>query len=337
MAVASALAWSGCASGSGDRVAASVDGEVITYGDLARHRAFRLLDSQDAAGSPDARLEQLHNLTLLRGLIDRRLLLQLADAQGLAVADGDIESAVDRYRVAFGTAEAFEASLRDLELEREGLRTELRRQLTAELVLNREISSRVSVAEAEMRDYDSNLAAFSVPEQQLHLAQILVAESAVSPVPNLRNDDAVGREAARRKIQGIQEQLEDGEDFEQMALHYSEDPVYASSGGDMGFVPSSTLEEADLALRRAVASLSPGEFTEIVETGGEFRILFLIAVEPAGQRAFEDPEVRESIRDVLSNREEHLLRTAFFEVARSRASIRNQLAERIVSRYGAGS
>ena len=331
-ALASALGGIGCATDDDLRVAASVNGERISFGDLARHEAFRLIETQDAAAGVGPWQEQLHRLTALRGLIDQRLLLQRADAQGLVVADRDIESAMDRYRVAYATAEAFRESLHGLGLEADDLRTELRRQLTLEMLLNREISSTVTVNEREMKDYyESNLAAFSVPEQQLHLAQILVSETAVSPIPNVRNDDAVGSEAARQKILRIGEQLEEGADFEQMALHYSEDPIYASNGGDMGFIPQSALEKADTALRRAVASLEPGQLSEIVETGGEFRILHLIAVEQAGQRSFDDLDVQESIREVLFNRKEQLLRLAFYEVERSKASVRNVLAERILS------
>ena len=314
-----------------------MNGERITYADLSRYAAVRKLDEPGASSAPGTEREPLHRLALLRELIDQRLLLQRADRQGLIAADEAVEAAAERYRLGYGGPAAFAEFLAGAGIEPEQFRAELRRRLTVERLLNREVSARVRVAEGEMRAYyDANIAAFAVPEQQLHLAQILVTSEAASPVPNLRNDDATDPEAARRKIQRIHERLEDGEEFGELALHYSEDPIYAANGGDMGFVQQSALEKADLSLRRAVAALQPGEFSSVLETDGEYRILHLISVEPAGQREFEAPSVQEAIREVLANRKEQLLRLVFYEVERNRAAIRNHLAEEIASEHGIG-
>ncbi len=334
-ALASALAWSACGKPETERLAASVNGDRITYGDLASYEVSRFLNSPGAGVPANSHQDQLQRLGLLRELIDQRLLLQRADAQGLVAADREVEAALERHRVAYGTPAEFREFLLGAGIEPEALRTELRHQLTVERLLNREVSSRVRVSASEMRKYyDSNLAAFSVPELQLHLAQILVTDAPVTPIPNLRNDDATDPASARRKIHRIREELEDGAEFEQLALHYSEDPTYAANGGDMGFIPQSALENTDVRLRRALVSMQPGEFSQVVETDGEYRILHLIGIEPAGQRDFDNPSVRESIREVLANRKEQLLRLAFYEVERSRATIRNHLAEEIATEHG---
>lgn len=299
------------------------------------YAAWRALDERGVGGPLDPAQAQLQRLNHLRELIDRRLLLQVASRRGLSASDEEVEAVVARQGLPYATAEAFEQHLGSLGMDLRGLRRETRRQLTVERLLVREIASKVEVDESEMRAYyDANLAAFSVPEQRLHLAQILVGESQLSPIPNLRNDDATDRTLARRKIQRILDELEGGADFEQLALHYSEDPVYAANGGDMGFIPLSALEQADTSLRRALVDLEPGEHSAIIQTRGEFRILRLIAVEPAGQRSFDDPAVRAAIRDVLANRKEQLLRFAFYEIQRNSARIRNYLAEGIAARHG---
>ena len=326
-----------CAERDGAQPVASVDGERITQADLERFAASRPQDAPDDSRALDPDMEQLQRLNLLRDLIDQRLLLQRADALGLTAGDDEVEAMLERLHRPHGTAEAFEEALHNSGMTLRELRTELRRQLRVQKLLNREISARVVVGEDEMREYyQKNRPAFTLPEQQVHLAQILVSEAEVSPIPNLRNDDATDPDSARRKIQRIHEELEDGADFEQLALHYSEDPVHASNGGDMGFIPQSVLEKADVRLRRALVSLQPGQFSPIVETDGEYRILFLIAIEPAGERSFDDPGVRKSIRDVLANRKEQLLRSAYYEIQRSRARIRNLLAERIAAAHGLG-
>lgn len=325
----------GCGDSVDAPLLATVNDERITRADLDGYAAWRALDERGAGGALDPAQEELQRLNHLRELIDRRLLLQVASRRGLSASDEEVAAVVARHRLPYATAEAFEQHLGALGMDLPGLRRQARRQLTVERLLVREIASKVEVDETEMRAYyDANLAAFSVPEQRLHLAQILVGESEVSPIPNLRNDDATDRALARRKIERIRDELEDGADFEQLALHYSEDPVYAANGGDMGFIPLSALEQADTSLRRALVDLAPGEHSAIIETRGEFRILRLIAIEPAGQRSFDDPAVRESIRDVLANRKEQLLRSAFYEIQRNAARIRNHLAEGIAARHG---
>jgi len=319
----------------GERLAASVNGERVTFADLERYEAIQLLSGRGAERHPSPEQEQLQRLTMLRELVDQRLLLQKADAQGLMAADAEVEAVIDRYRVPYRTPDEFDEHLTAEGIDPADLRVEIRRQLTVEKLLVREVSSRVKIDESAMREYyDSNLAAFTVPEDNLHLAQILVGESQVSPIPNLRNDDATGLDAARRKIRRIQDELESGEDFEELAALYSEDPASATNGGDMGFIPLSSLGEADIRLRRALIGLQPGATSGIVETDGEFRILRLLSIEPAGRQEFEDPEVQASIRELLANRLEQLLRTAFYEMERSGAEIHNHLAERIAAEYG---
>ncbi len=325
------------ASCEGESAAATVNGERITSDDLRLHQFLSELDGDGVSAGLDSGQQRLHRLGQLRNLIDQRLLLQRAASQGLLASDGEVAAAENRYVVQFPNREEFDAFLAGAAFDRGRLREELRRRLTVGKLLNKEVLSRVQITEARMREYyERNRAAFSVPEQQLHLAQILVTSGVDSPVPNLRNDDATDGASARRKIQRIRERLEAGEDFRQLAADYSEDRIYAATGGDMGFISQSALEEAHPDLLRAVAALQPGEFSPVVETEGEYRILHLIGVEPAGERDFDAPEVRDAIREVLANREEQLLRLALYEVERSRSSVRNYMAEEILAEYGVG-
>ena len=44
----------------------------------------------------------------------------------------------------------------------------------------------------------------------------------------------------------IEARLANGEDFGGLAQNYSEDPSTASTSGDLGFIPQSSLEKADI-------------------------------------------------------------------------------------------
>ena len=61
-----------------------------------------------------------------------------------------------------------------------------------------------------------------------------------------------------------------------------------------------------------------------------WRILKLIAKEPAGQRELNDPRVQTAIRQQLRERREQLLKAAYYEVVRNETKVQNYLAEELL-------
>ena len=322
----------GCGEAADRGVAAVVNGYRITYDELEDYHRQQMPGQEDL---PSEEQSQMLRLNLLREMIDRQILLQKAESVGLVAVDDEVDARYNEFRTPFPSEEEFESSLRERGMSPAELRVSIRRNLTIEKLFNREITSRVSVAEPEMRHYyEENSASFSRPEPQLHLAQIVVTAEAESPPPNLLNDDAKDRKAASEKITMLAQRLAAGEEFDTLAQNYSEDPASTPSGGDLGFIPQSSLEKAPLALRRIVAALSPGETSPVVEIDGVYRIIQFIEQQPAGLRDFSDPSVQQEIQETLRNRKDQLLRSAFLEVARSEAQVDNLLARQIVDSYG---
>jgi len=321
----------GCAPSAGDGVAAVVNGYNLTDQELERYYQSQIQDQSEPPSEEQARMMRLN---LLSEIIDRQLLLQQAERRGLMAVDQEVDSRLAELRAPFENEEAFLESIRERNITREQLREEIRRSMSVEKLLNREITSRVKVEDAEIREYyEANKPSFALPEQQLHLAQIVVTPTPEAPVPNLLNDDAEDEETAEAKAQMLEERLASGEDFARLAEQYSEDSS-ASTGGDLGFIPQSALEKTDITIRRVVASLSPGDVSPVIETEGQYRIIKLIAKEPAGQRELSDPRVQQTIRDTLLNRKDQLLKAAFLEVIRADAQIQNFFARRVVASYG---
>jgi peptidyl-prolyl cis-trans isomerase SurA len=211
------------------------------------------------------------------------------------------------------------------------LRAQMRRELTVNKLINKEITSRINITDADVAAfYNANKESFNLAEPQVHLAQILVTAFGNQPVRNLKNSKATSNAEAQTKIKDLAGRLSRGEDFGQLAQNYSEDPETAPNGGDMGFVPQSSLEKASPELRKLVDSLSPGTFSPPVSTGDGYRILKVISRESAGQRDLNDPRVQQSIRDTLLNRKDQLLKSAYYEVARNSSNIQNYLAQSII-------
>ena len=119
--------------------------------------------------------------------------------------------------------------------------------------MNREVVAKISITDQDVSDfYNQNRAQFNVAETQYRIAQIVVTPHKDPQVRNRKNDDATTDVEARRKAAALLQQLANGADFAQLAMDYSEDPATASSGGDLGFVPESSLNQSDPALKKAV-------------------------------------------------------------------------------------
>ena len=83
-------------------------------------------------------------------------------------------------------------------------------------------------------------------------------------------------------------------------------------------------------LRKTILSMTPGQVSPILRTPEGYRIIKLISKEPAGQRQLSDPRVQEEIRQGLFQAKEQVLRSAFYEVARSEARVVNYYAQSVL-------
>jgi peptidyl-prolyl cis-trans isomerase SurA len=273
----------------------------------------------------------IQRLEVLRAMIDAEIMLQRAERDGLLAVDADVDRRFNEMRTPY-TEEEFRKQLEDRHMTAEDLKTQLRRDLSAQNLLNKETTAKISITDKDITDfYEANKPSFNRPEPQLHLAQILVTPTADQATRNLKGDNALDEASAKKKIEGLDARLRKGEDFAELAQNYSEDPESAAAGGDLGFIPESALESANPELRTTILSLHAGQTTPPLKTNEGYRLIRLIAREPAGQRGLNDPNVQQTIRETLLTRKEQLLRSAFYEVARNEAEVVNYYAQGIVS------
>jgi peptidyl-prolyl cis-trans isomerase SurA len=308
-------------------VAAMVNGRAITYAELEKR--FQSEFSTPAERASDDQVS-IQRLEILRTLVDEEILVQRAERMGLMAVDADVEAKFTELKAPY-TQEEFQKQLNARKITVEDLKTKLRRDLSVQKLFNKEITSQISITDKDIADfYNSNKASFNLAEPQIHMAQILVTPGADPNVHNLKNDKAKDDEGAISKIQNILARIKQGDDFAMLAQNYSEDPNSTQNGGDLGFIPESSLERANADLRKTVMALSPGQTTGVLRTQDGYRILKVISREPAGQRELSDPKVQQTIRETLINRKDQLLKAAYYEVARNEAKVTNYLANRII-------
>jgi peptidyl-prolyl cis-trans isomerase SurA len=326
-AVAAALSFVACKHTPPANVAAEVNGHAITNAELDKIYQSQYPQSVERSNEDQV---MSNKLEVLNSMITNEIMLQRAEKLGLTAVDADVEAELNKMKAPY-TKEEFEKQIAARHMTIDDLRGQIRRELTVNKLINKEITSHIAITDADVTSfYNANKASFNLAEPQVHMSQILVTPFPNQQVRNLKNSKAQTDAEAQTKIKDIAGRLQRGEDFGMLAQNYSEDPDSAPNGGDMGFVPQSNLEKASPELRKLVDSLQPGAFSPPVRTQDGYRILRVITREPAGQRDLNDPRVQQNIRDTLLNRKDQLLKSAYYEVARNNAKIQNYLAQSIV-------
>ena len=279
-------------------------------------------------------------LNVLDELIINEILLERAKKLNLEASDGEVEDKFTELKSPY-TEDEFQRRLKEQGMSVDDLKLDLRRQLSIQKLLNREVVAKISITDQEVTDfYNANKAQFNVAEPTYHLAQIKVTPRKEPQIRNRKNDDATNEAEALRKIKMLTDRLNSGADFGQLAMDYSEDMNTASTGGDLGYVPESGLNgpQVDPALKRAVLSLKPGQVSAPIEArdpaGISYHILKLISRESPGQRSLSEPQVQQNIRDTLRSRKEQLLRSAYLAIARDDGRVTNYLAQQVIEAAG---
>jgi peptidyl-prolyl cis-trans isomerase SurA len=328
-----ALLLSGCTKSPPANVAATVNGRAITYTELERDYQMSTLGGNTEGSNEDH--VQIQKLELLRARIDNEIMFQRAEKLNLLASDSDVDAKIAEVKAGL-TQEEFQRQLQNRKMTLDDLKTQVKRELSIQKLMNKEITSHINITDAEIKEfYETNKANFNLAEPQVRLARIVVTPGPDADVRNLKNDNAQTPEEAKRKIESINLRLRQGEDFSMLAQNYSEDANTAPNGGDLGYVPESALEKAHPELRKMVMALAPGQTSGIISTQEGYQVLKVVSKEPSGQRELNDPKVQQSIRELLLGRKEQLLRNAYFEMARNESEVVNYLARRVIDSAGA--
>ncbi len=328
----------GCHRSPSADVVATVNGKEILRSDLDRIYKASLGDTTQ---KPTPVEEKMQRLQVLQKMITNEILQQRAAKLDLTATDEDVNAKLTEIKAPW-TEDQFNNQLKQRNETLDEFKKNLRRDLTTTKLFNKEIESRINITDAEIASYyTANKSEWNVVEPQYHLSQIVVF---VGPVPQGNGQPAhmVSEADARKKIDAAHNQLESGEDFATVAANFSEDPNTAPSGGDMGFVPESSLHSRPEAYD-AIMKLKPDQFTDAIPVYDSpapghklsgFAIFKFQGREPAGQRELNDPRVHQAIHGILHDQQRQLLQNAYLEMLQDDAKVRNYFAEEILKQGG---
>ncbi|MCS7192238.1 MAG: peptidyl-prolyl cis-trans isomerase [Armatimonadetes bacterium] len=197
-------------------------------------------------------LWQRYGSITVQELVRQKLIEREAKKQGISVNDEEV------------LQELKKSNLPDNE--------ENRQKVRADLLIEKLAAKKVEVTDEEARQhYERNAQLYEQPER-VHLRDITLESK--------ENAEAIWKAL---KLRG-------GENFSDLARHFSINPVTRQRDGDMGLVPVKDLHPK---LQAIVRKLKVGEFSKPIEIKGEWVILKLERKVPAKRKSFG--EVREQI------------------------------------------
>ena len=324
--------------GSDPEVMARVNGREITRSEVQKYFENQTAGSPQPSGGEQ---ETSLRLSILHELIQNEILMQRAQKMGLLATDEEVQRKITEAKAPY-TEEQFNQKLKDMHITVDDFRRDQRQQITLEKLINKEITSKISVTDQDINEYYAkHKADFNLIEPRYHLAHIVVMTAPNPQVRNLKNDKAQNEAEARKKIQAILNRLESGQEFASVAMNYSEDPDTSANGGDLGLIPESALSNTDRSTRDVIERLRPGQHSgviTIVEPTAHrligFRVVRLLEKEPAGQRELSDPRVQQFIRQQLRDHRQQLLKAAYYEVLDDQAKVENYYAQQILKESG---
>jgi peptidyl-prolyl cis-trans isomerase SurA len=335
LCLGSVIFLAGCHPAPGADVSATVNGKPILHSEVEKYYKNSQGENPPAA-TPEQ--EGIQRLNVLRQLIDEEVLQQRAAKTNLVASDEEVDAKLAEMKAPF-TQEEFNGRLKASGLSLDDLRKNLRRSLTIEKLLNKEINTKIDITDSDISGYyNKNKAAYNLVEPSYHLAEILVTTLPPQQPGGVANGKATNEAEAKKKIEMLHQRLASGEDFGTLAANFSEQPNTASNGGDRGFVSESELK-SEPTVYAAVSKLKPGEVTDVLAFYDNpnspqkkivgYAIYRVLAREPAGQRQLNDPRVQQDVRQRLRDARSQLLKTAYYEMLRDQAKIVNYDAENI--------
>ncbi|RMG48540.1 MAG: hypothetical protein D6723_14940, partial [Acidobacteria bacterium] len=263
-------------------------------------------------------------LQVLNNLITQEALYQWARRQGIVVTEDEITQSIQKLKRDQGlTEEGFQRMLRDAGQTERQFRQEVKRRVAIQKLFDREVTPRVTVTDREIEEFYAAHRAQFVERRGFLLSQIMVSPE-VDNVPQ----DAIGEEAARRKIREIYDQLRTGADFATVAASRSEDRITGSRGGGPTFVPerSSDLPPAFIKL---LSRMREGDITEPIRAGNRWYI-FKLDGRVKRDRELTLDEVRPQIVKELRRQREEVLQAALTQMALSQMRVENIMAQRML-------
>lgn len=261
-------------------VAARVNGEVISLAELdaqveqLKKQYPTMFEGTDGEG----RLLDFKQ-RLLDNLINAKLVEAAAAKEGIKITDEDVAAQVKQLKAGFKDDAQFQQALKSAGMDEAALNKQVREQLLTQKLIEKISAGASKPTEAEVKAYyDANKSQFE-QKAATRASHIL-----------FKTADKATAEKVLKEVQG-------GGDFAALAKQYSQDPVSAANGGDLGWPTTPYVAEFEAAL----AKLKVGQISPLVETTYGWHIIKATETREASTKSLAD--VTAQIEQILTQQQ----------------------------------
>ncbi|ESU31116.1 hypothetical protein G3A_18325 [Bacillus sp. 17376] len=218
----------------------------------------------------NTKLAEMYGADILDTLITNKVIEMEASKEKVKVTGNEIDEELTKLQESYGGEEAFASALEQNQVSMDRIREDIEIYLLAEKL----IGPSIDVTEEEMKTYfEENKDSFD-QEEQVKTSHILAED-----------------EATAKKVK---KEIDNGNDFAELAKEYSTDSSNADNGGDLGFFGKGEMAEE---FEKAAFALEIDAISEPVKT--EFGYHIIMLVDKKAAKAAEFVDHKEEIKDLL--------------------------------------
>lgn len=263
-----------------DSIAAVVNEGVVLTSELNRQTALisqRALEQNLQLPPPSILREQV-----LERLILEQIQLQLADRIGIQIADQMLNSAIAQIAAENGIPfEQLPQALAEQNIDYADYRRDMRKELVLEQLRRIDVAGRISVSPREIEQCVADLENNAVVNSEYNLSHILIS------VPQSATSEQL--QEAETEAAYVYQQLQNGSDFGEMAVRYS-DSQNSLEGGDLGWISGGQLPTI---FTDVVGAMEKGGFSEPIRAISGFHLVKVNDIRGVNQKStIEQMQIR---------------------------------------------
>lgn len=259
---------------------AIVNGEIITQ--VAFDRTLQRSQQRFPGSGQNLNAVQLIEMKkkVLDNMINFELVYQTSNKEEIVVEESAVNIQFNEVKKRFGGEDKFEESLQHWGLSEEGVKDQIRREMAVNLLIDKNVISKIDIPDEEIREFYEKYPDFSREPESVRASHILIK---VAP-----DADKAKKTEAKKKIKAIQKKIKKGENFAKLAEKFSEGPS-STRGGDLDYFRRGQMVKP---FDEVAFSLKPGEVSNIVETRFGYHLIKLVDKKSEGRLAFEKVKPR---------------------------------------------
>jgi len=265
-----------------EEIIARVNNQIVTRTDYEREQQQLKDEAQQQDPANAAKVVAQGQKDVLRGLIDRELLLEKGKDLDIS-ADTELIKRLDEMRkqMKLDTMEDLEKAATAQGVSFEDFKQNMRTEIITQQVIQREVGSRINISkDDEHAFYEQHKSELARPEE-VKLSEILVSTEQAG-------DDPAKIAAAQAKADDLLKQIKAGANFEEIAKKESQGPS-AAQGGDLGFFERGKLAKQ---LEDLTFGMKKDDVSDVIRTKQGFVILKVTEHQNAGIPSFAEIEPR---------------------------------------------